>query len=187
MAPTPRSRVPDGSIGPWRVRRAALTAHLAHVLHLGHGVKGMGTDRTRPARNVVAEVVRLWQRLWGIPPPLGASTRPISSPASIAAALPGVPLTLAVVGDFGRCLAVVGNYPAGGSATMATDEGMRGGEHQHLAAWHEAKGPMGAVAVDGRTGHAFAINADEQSISIVDTRRGGAKLAPIGLMWCRLA
>jgi hypothetical protein len=44
-----------------------------------------------------------------------------------------------------------------------------------------------AVAVDGRTGHVFAINADEQSISIVDTRRGGAKLAPIGPMWCRLA
>ena len=29
-----------------------------------------------------------------------------------------------------------------------------------------------AVAVDGRTGHAFAINDDEQSISMVDTRHG---------------
>ena len=93
----------------------------------------------------MAEVVRLWQRLWGIPPPPGASTRPISSPASIAAALPGMPLTLAVVGDFGRCheagaeceaekavarlvaswapdyVLTTGdnNYPAGVSATMA--------------------------------------------------------------------
>lgn len=51
----------------------------------------------------MAEVVRLWQRLWGVPAPPGASTRPISSPPSIAAAFPSVPLTLAVVGDFGRC------------------------------------------------------------------------------------
>jgi hypothetical protein len=103
MTPTPRSRVPDASIGPGRVRRAELPSHLAHVLRHGRGVKGMGTDRTRLARNVVAEVVPLWQRLWGVPAPPGASTRPISSPTGIAAALPGMPLTVAVVGDFGRC------------------------------------------------------------------------------------
>ena len=93
----------------------------------------------------MAEVVRLWQRLWGVPAPPGASTRPISSPTSIAAALPGMPLTVAVVGDFGRCheldaeceaekavarlvaswapdyVLTTGdnNYPAGVSATMA--------------------------------------------------------------------
>jgi tartrate-resistant acid phosphatase type 5 len=48
-------------------------------------------------------MVRVWRRLWNIPVPPGASTRPIAPPTSIPAALPGIPLTLAVVGDFGRC------------------------------------------------------------------------------------
>jgi tartrate-resistant acid phosphatase type 5 len=105
----------------------------------------MGLGR-RPgqARSAAIKAVRLWRRLRGVPVPPGASTRPIAPPTGIPAALPGVPLTLAVVGDFGRCheadaeceaekavarlvdswapayVLTTGdnNYPAGAAATM---------------------------------------------------------------------
>jgi len=105
----------------------------------------MGLDRTGRARSAAAEVVRLWRRLRGISAPPGASTRPIAPPTSIPATRSSGPLTLAVVGDFGRCheagaeceaekavarlvdswapayVLTTGdnNYPAGTSATMA--------------------------------------------------------------------
>ncbi len=91
------------------------------------------------------ERVRLWRRLVGRAPSQGARTRAIAPPADLHASPPGTPLTLAVVGDFGRCheagvecaaeqavarlieswapayVLTTGdnNYPAGEAATMA--------------------------------------------------------------------
>ncbi len=105
----------------------------------------MGPGGAGRARSAAIEAARLWRRLRGFPVPPGASGRPIIPPTGILDAPPGGPLTLAVIGDFGRCheagveceaekavaqlvaswapayVLTTGdnNYPAGAAATMA--------------------------------------------------------------------